>query len=70
MGDPSVGLCATCHYRRIVPGGRSTFYMCQRSFTEPEYPKYPRLPVIACRGYAPAGDAGQPGPNAGDKLTG
>jgi hypothetical protein len=52
MSDPAVGLCSTCRHSRIVPGGRSTFYMCQRSFTEPEYPKYPRLPVVACRGYA------------------
>ena len=58
MPDPAIGLCATCCHCRIVPGGRSTFYMCQRSFTEPEYPKYPRLPVVACRGYAPP-EAGQ-----------
>ena len=25
--------------------------MCERSKTEPEYPKYPRLPVLECRGY-------------------
>jgi len=28
--------------------------MCQRSFTDPAFPKYPRLPVIACAGYEPA----------------
>jgi hypothetical protein len=33
-----------------VPGGRSTFYLCERSFTDPDYPKYPRLPVVACPG--------------------
>ena len=54
MPDPAVGLCATCEHCRIVPGGRSTFYLCQRSLTDPAFPKYPRLPVLACRGYQPA----------------
>ena len=30
--------------------------MCERSKTEPEYPKYPRLPVVECRGYEPRKD--------------
>jgi hypothetical protein len=34
-----------------------------RSFAEPEYPKYPRLPVLACRGYEERYDAHyEPGP--------
>jgi hypothetical protein len=47
------GLCATCIHRRIVKTERSTFYLCQLSFTDPRYPKYPRLPVRACPGYEP-----------------
>jgi hypothetical protein len=31
----------------------SVFYMCQRSLTDPGFPKYPRLPVVQCRGYEP-----------------
>jgi hypothetical protein len=54
MSDPAIGLCSNCSHCRVVPGGRSTFYMCQRSLTEPEYPKYPRLPMVSCRGYEPA----------------
>jgi hypothetical protein len=27
------------------------FYLCQRSVTDPDFPKYPRIPVRACRGY-------------------
>jgi hypothetical protein len=41
--------------------------MCLRSFTQPEYPKYPPLPVVACRGYDPA--PGDPSTQS-DKLTG
>ena len=51
MRDPAVGLCSDCCHSRVVRSQRSTFYMCQRSFTDPAFPKYPRLPVIACVGY-------------------
>ena len=27
--------------------------MCERSFTDASYPKYPRLPVLQCAGYVP-----------------
>ena len=47
-----VGLCATCVHRREVPNRRgSVFYLCQRSRTDPAYPRYPRLPVLSCPGY-------------------
>jgi hypothetical protein len=29
----------------------SVFYLCERSLTDPAYPKYPRLPVLECAGY-------------------
>jgi hypothetical protein len=29
------------------------FYLCERSSTDADFPKYPRIPVIACRGYEP-----------------
>lgn len=51
MDNPAIGLCATCQHCRIVQSERSTFYMCQRSFTQPEYRKYPPLPVLRCPGY-------------------
>jgi hypothetical protein len=47
------GLCATCLHCRIVKTERSTFYLCQRSFTDPRFPKYPPIPVRACTGYEP-----------------
>jgi hypothetical protein len=47
-----VGLCLDCrHARRIESARGSVFYLCQRFATDPIFPKYPRLPVIECRGY-------------------
>ena len=47
----TAGLCATCEHCRVIRARRSTFYMCQRSFTDVRFPKYPRLPVVQCIGY-------------------
>ena len=48
------GLCATCMHCRVIHARRSDFYMCERSFTDERFPKYPRLPVVRCVGYTPA----------------
>ena len=49
-----VGLCADCRYMRKVESARgSTFYFCERSTIDPNFPKYPRLPVIQCSGHEP-----------------
>jgi hypothetical protein len=61
--DPRVGLCGDCEHCRIVKSQRSSFYMCQLSFTNPEYRKYPPLPVLRCHGY-------QPGPPANGQEEG
>lgn len=46
------GLCETCTHHRLVPNTRgSVFWLCERSRTEPAYPRYPRLPVLECGGY-------------------
>jgi len=46
------GLCASCTQVRIIQSDRgSVFYLCRRSAQDPRYPQYPRLPVLACRGY-------------------
>ncbi|MDZ7360887.1 MAG: hypothetical protein ONB46_09205 [candidate division KSB1 bacterium] len=29
----------------------STFYLCRLAEGDPRFPKYPRLPVLACEGY-------------------
>ncbi len=50
----AAGLCATCvQVRRITSDRGSVFYLCQLSKTDPRFPKYPRLPVSSCDGYAP-----------------
>jgi aryl-alcohol dehydrogenase-like predicted oxidoreductase len=48
------GLCASCVHRRVVTSSRgSMFILCERSATDPTFPRYPALPVVACRGYRP-----------------
>jgi hypothetical protein len=37
--------------RRIVSDRGSVFYLCGLSKTDPRFPKYPELPVLACVGY-------------------
>ena len=45
----NAGLCDTCVHQRVVKNTRgSRFSLCGRSKTEPEYPKYPRVPVVEC----------------------
>lgn len=46
-----IGLCETCVHAKPVKGTRTTFWMCLRSQTDPSFPRYPRLPVLQCRGY-------------------
>jgi len=48
-----VGLCEMCHHQRVVKTARSEFSMCERSKTDARFPKYPRLPVVACPGFEP-----------------
>jgi hypothetical protein len=49
---PRVGLCDTCAHQQLVRNTRgSTFSLCGRSREDPTYPRYPRLPVLACPGY-------------------
>jgi hypothetical protein len=51
--DPEhAGLCADCRFVRRMKSDRgSTFYFCERSASDPAFPKYPRLPVLRCAGY-------------------
>ncbi len=52
--QPWIGLCAQCtHAEKITSTRGSTFYLCRLSLTDPRFPKYPSLPVLACEGYAP-----------------
>jgi len=49
-----VGLCADCVFGQRIESARgSVFYRCERSATDPTFPKYPQLPVRQCVGYVP-----------------
>jgi hypothetical protein len=51
-GRTERGLCATCqHARRIESDRGSIFIMCELSFEDSCFAKYPRLPVLVCSGY-------------------
>lgn len=46
------GLCDSCVHQSVVRNTRgSSFSLCERSRTDPAYPRYPRLPVIECPGH-------------------
>jgi hypothetical protein len=52
---PNAGLCDSCSYQRLVRNTRgSSFLLCERSRTDPAFPRYPRLPVTSCVGYEPS----------------
>jgi hypothetical protein len=43
-------------HRRVVTNRRgSRFLMCALSKSDPGFPRYPALPVVACSGFVPAG---------------
>lgn len=49
-----VGLCASCaHVRVITNRSGSRFHLCERSRSDPAYARYPRLPMLRCRGHVP-----------------
>jgi hypothetical protein len=54
MPRVNAGLCDSCVHQRIVGNTRgSQFSLCERSRHDPAYPRYPRLPVLNCRGHEP-----------------
>src|SRR5262249_34678691 len=47
------GLCISCQHTQAITSGRgSTFVLCALWRSDPRFPKYPRLPVLVCDGYA------------------
>lgn len=54
MSEPIFGLCSGCQFQRVVRTTRgSSFSLCELSRENPLYPRYPKMPVGACAGYAP-----------------
>jgi len=53
QSPPGAGICDRCRHQQVVGTTRgSRFSLCLRSREQPErFPRYPRLPVIACPGY-------------------
>jgi hypothetical protein len=46
------GLCDRCEHQKLIRNTRgSSFSLCERSKSDPRFPKYPRLPVVRCAGY-------------------
>jgi hypothetical protein len=46
---PAFGLCAFCAHQKLVTSGRgSQFSMCRLGLKDPNWPKYPRMPVSEC----------------------
>jgi hypothetical protein len=52
--DP--GLCARCRHLELVSSPRSTFVRCGLAAGDPAFPRYPRLPVLACTGFVAPGE--------------
>jgi hypothetical protein len=53
------GLCARCVHMDVVTSNRgSRFYLCRLSFTDPAFPRYPPIPVVACAGFVRSADGG------------
>jgi len=49
----NVGLCSDCDHACKVESSRgSVFLRCDLSASDHSFPKYPRLPVLSCKGYA------------------
>jgi hypothetical protein len=60
--DSSPGLCADCQFAAVIRSDRgSVFYQCRLSFTDPAFPKYPRLPVLRCSGFGKSDARHTPG---------
>ena len=50
-----VGLCFGCRYARAITArANNCYWRCERSAVDTRFPKYPRLPLLACDGYEPA----------------
>lgn len=46
------GLCDSCRHQQLICNTRgSTFSLCLLSRSDPRYRKYPRVPVLECRGH-------------------
>jgi hypothetical protein len=48
------GLCDRCAHQTLIANTRgSTFSRCDLGLKDPDWPKYPRMPVLQCPRYEP-----------------
>jgi hypothetical protein len=67
----AVGLCRSCRWMRTVTNRRgSTFFRCGRADTDPNFPRYPALPVLECPGYEPGAPPDADAPAGGARGGG
>ncbi|HUF77589.1 MAG TPA: hypothetical protein VMR44_01600, partial [Thermoanaerobaculia bacterium] len=59
LGAPA-GLCATCRHAAVLASRSSAYLRCGMAELDPSFPRYPRLPVVACRGYERVEESGTP----------
>lgn len=60
MEPANHGLCDSCLHQQLVPNTRgSVFSLCLRSREDRRYPRYPRMPVLACSGHEPRPEQAQ-----------
>lgn len=50
--DP--GLCGACAHCELLASRRSVFVRCGLAAVDADFPRYPALPVLRCRGYRAA----------------
>ena len=52
LAATAAGLCGSCCHARVVRSDRgSQFVLCERSKSDAAFPRYPRLPVLECKGH-------------------
>jgi len=53
------GICSSCEHQRLVTSGRgSAFSMCEVGLRDPDWPKYPPMPVLRCPRFLERSSAG------------
>ncbi len=56
------GLCERCGHARSQRSAKgSEFWRCGRAESDPDWPRYPQLPVLACAGFEEGRDGEAPG---------
>ena len=55
----NAGLCERCRFvKRLESSRGSVFYMCTLAERDAAFARYPRLPVLACKGFQAQENAG------------